>query len=352
MIARFVLVGWLGSAVQWLALWALTTCAAWPWLPATVVAVELAVIHNFLWHERWTWAARRCDGFVSLRRFLRFNAANGLTSIAGNVLLMGLFVGLLGMPATLANAIAVGVLSAVNFIAADRWVFKGAVIALVLSVPIDAAAAPDRATLTAWKAYVAETETRLERTRVSPARDVPATPVLADGISVDIPGGTISHWRGSTFIPGITLERLLHGLQYPGTPPPQEDVVSSHVIARSADSLRVAIRLVRHAIVTVSYDTEHEMVFHRWTPAMATARSVATSIEEVGGDDHGFLWRLNSYWRYEEHKGGVLVELESLTLSRHVPSLLRPVAAPLVRRVARESMERTRDALRRQYRSG
>ena len=348
MIARFVLVGWLGFVVQWVALWALTTFAAWAWLPATIVAVELAVIHNFLWHERWTWAERRRPGFDSFRRFLRFNAANGLTSIGGNVLLMAVFVGVLGIPASLANAIAVGVLSALNFVAADRWVFKGVLIALVMSVPIDAAAAPDRATLTAWKAYEAETETRLERTRVSPARDV-AIPVVADGISVDIPGGTISHWRGSAFIPGITLDRLLHGLQYPGTPPPQEDVVSSHVIARSGDSLRVAIRLVRRAVVTISYDTEHEMVFHRWTPAMATARSVATSIEEVGGDDHGFLWRLNSYWRYEEHNGGVLVELESLTLSRTIPWLLRPVAAPLVRRVARESMERTLTALRRYF---
>ena len=77
---------------------------------------------------------------------------------------------------------------------------------------------------------------------------------------------------------------------------------------------------------------------------------MATRIEEVGGADHGFLWRLNSYWRYEERRGGVLVELESLTLSRGMPSLLRPIAAPLVRRIARESMVRTLEALVRFYR--
>jgi len=94
------------------------------------------------------------------------------------------------------------------------------------------------------------------------------------------------------------------------------------------------------------------MTFRRRTPTLATARSVATRIEEIGGDDHGFLWRLNSYWRYEERAGGVMVELRSLTLSRDVPSLLRPLASPLVRRVARESMVRTLEALRREYASG
>ena len=347
MITRFVIVGCLGFVLQLLALWALTSLAGWPWLPATAVAVELAVVHNFVWHERWTWRDR---GEASWTRFARFNVATGLTSIVGNIVLMGILVGMMRIPAVIANAIAVGVLSAANFVASDRWVFKSAVVALLLCAPPDATAAPSNATLSAWKAYAAETETRLERTRPSSAREVAPSGLVADGMSIDVPGGTISHWRGSAFIPGITLDRLLNGLQHPGTPPPQEDVVSSRVIARSGDSLRVAIRLVRHAVVTVSYDTEHEMTFRRWTPTLATGRSVATRIEEVGGADHGFLWRLNSYWRYEERSGGVLVELESLTLSRGMPSLLRPIAAPLVRRIARESMVRTLEALVRFYR--
>ena len=347
MITRFVIVGCLGFVLQLLTLWALTTVAGWPWLPATAAAVELAVVHNFVWHERWTWKDRGEAGWT---RFARFNVATGLTSIAGNLVLMAILVGVMRIPTVLANAIAVGVLSAANFVASDRWVFKSAVIALLFCSPPDATAAPNNATLSAWNAYAAETATRLERTRPSPARDVAPGALVVDGMSLDVPGGTISHWRGSAFIPGITLDRLLTGLQHPGTPPPQEDVVSSRVIARSGDSLRVAIRLVRHAIVTVTYDTEHEMTFRRWTPAVATGRSVATRIEEVGGADHGFLWRLNSYWRYEERSGGVLVELESLTLSRDMPSLLRPIASPLVRRIARESMVRTLEALVRFYR--
>ena len=99
--------------------------------------------------------------------------------------------------------------------------------------------------------------------------------------------------------------------------------------------------------MTVSYDTEHEMTFTRLTPALATARSVATRIEEVGGGDHGFLWRLNSYWRYEQVGSGVLVSVESLTLSRDVPLLVKPIVGRLVPRIARESMVRTLEALER-----
>ncbi len=371
MISKFVIVGGLGFVLQLLTLWALTSLAAWPWLPATAAAVEMAVLHNFVWHERWTWADRRLGGFAgpqTFARLVRFNVATGLISIVGNLVLMDVLVEALGLPPLIGNAIAVGLLSVVNFIVSDRWVFtlppsptgfrlraRGAsarqvgaagCVALFLFCPVDATAGPSQATLRAWDAYVAQTEAQLDRAPRSVSR---AGAYATEGTSTDVPGGTISDWRGAAFLPGITLDQLLHRLQYPGTPPPQEDVVSSRVVGRSADGLRVSIRLVRRSIVTVSYDTEHEMTFRRRTPTLATARSVATRIEEIGGDDHGFLWRLNSYWRYEERAGGVMVELQSLTLSRDVPTLLRPIASPLVRRVARESMVRTLEALRRQY---
>jgi putative flippase GtrA len=359
MISKFAIVGGLGFVLQLLTLWALTSLAAWPWLPATAAAVEIAVLHNFVWHERWTWADRGFGGFAgpqTFARLVRFNVATGLISIVGNLVLMDVLVEALGLPPLIGNAIAVGLLGVVNFIVSDRWVFTlppsptgfGAAgcVALFLFCPVDATAGPSQATLRAWDAYVAQTEAQLDRAPRSVSR---AGAYATEGTSTDVPGGTISNWRGAAFLPGITLDQLLHRLQYPGTPPPQEDVVSSRVVGRSADGLRVSIRLVRRSIVTVSYDTEHEMTFRRRTPTLATARSVATRIEEIGGDDHGFLWRLNSYWRYEERAGGVMVELQSLTLSRDVPTLLRPIASPLVRRVARESMVRTLEALRRQY---
>ena len=367
-VTPFITVGLIGFLVQIATLAALTSLAHWSWLPATVLSVEIAVIHNFLWHERWTWTDRTVAApSTPFARLLRFHVSNGLISIAGNAALMAWLVGILGVPAVPANALAVGAMSVLNFVMADRWVFRARpaaalkrcptsvaacviVIAAAVGVRADGGLGPhdQPETVAAWERYVAATEQGLERSSVT-AVPRASEAIAATGESIHVPSGTISDWRGAVFIPNLTLDRLLHGLQHPGTPPPQEDVVSSRVIARGDDSLRVGIRLVRHAIVTVSYDTEHEMRFHRVTPTLATARSVATRIEQVDGGDHGFLWRLHSYWRYEETNGGVLVVLRSLTLSRSVPALVRPVASPLVTRIARESMVRTLEALRQYF---
>ena len=342
----FITVGALGFGLQVSALAALTSFAHWSWLPATVVSVELAVLHNFFWHQHWTWRDRssRPGTRGPIEQLLRFHLSNGVVSIAGNAALMALLAGGFGMPAVPANVLAVCVMTIANFRIADRWVFAAAFLVMVPGVAV---AGPPAETRSAWERYVAAAESRLDPGRPLDARARASGDIAAEGESTHVPSGTISDWRGSVFIPGMTLDHLLHRLQYPGTPPPQDDVVSSRVLSRDAGLLRVAIRLVRRTIVTVSYDTEHHMRFTQLTPTTAIARSVATRIEQVGGGDHGFLWQLHSYWRYEEIDGGVLVDLRSLTLSRSVPTLVRPIAAPLVNRVARESMIRTLDALRR-----
>jgi putative flippase GtrA len=345
----FVAVGALGFVAQVAALAALTSLAHWHWLPATIVSVELAVLHNFFWHQHWTWRDRgpaNPSASRSGERLLRFHLSNGIGSITGNAALMALLVGGCGMPAVPANVVSVALMAIANFRMADRWVFAAL---LLLVFPGIAAAAPPLETLHAWERYVRDVESRFDVPQPATPRADVSREIVAAGASTHVPSGTISDWRGSVFILGITLDRLLHGLQHPGTPPPQDDVVSSRVLSRGADSLQVAIRLVRRTIVTVTYDTEHHMRFRRQSAKVAEARSVATRIEQVGGSDHGFLWQLHSYWRYEEIADGVLVDLRSLTLSRNVPALLRPVAAPLVNRVARESMIRTLDALRRFY---
>jgi putative flippase GtrA len=353
---RFLTIGLLGFGLQLAALWALTSFAHWRWLPATMASVELAVVHNYLWHTRWTWRDRPRTGAA---RFVRFQCANGAASLAGNAALMALFAGVLRLPPVPANALAVGVMSIANFLAADRWVFRRRErfgVALVLCAA--GVLIPSRATaqsaeaVAAWQRYVTATEAALERSRDGSRARPAVTGIAAIGDSHRVPSGTISDWQGSVFIAGVTLDRLLQRLQHPGTPPPQEDVVAARVLGRTDDSLRVSIRLVRHAIVTVSYDTEHEMRFWRRTARLAEARSVATRIDEIGGTDHGFLWRLNSYWRYEQIDGGVAVDLRSLTLSRDVPSIVRPIAAPLVARIARESVVRTLEALQRFFDTG
>ena len=118
--ARFVGVGVGGFAIQGLVLYGLTA-AGLPYLLATAVAVEAAVLHNFLWHERWTWEDR--PAHRRLARWLRFNGSTALISIGGNVVLMAIFAGWLRLPLLMANTLAVATLSVLNFVAADSLVF-------------------------------------------------------------------------------------------------------------------------------------------------------------------------------------------------------------------------------------
>jgi hypothetical protein len=206
---------------------------------------------------------------------------------------------------------------------------------LALSTPL-AAVELGRETIGAWNAYVARNGDR------------PAQPgSVPPGTIVDIPGGTIYHSSGSIVIRNTTVDRVVRALMYPGTPPAQEDVLESRVMSRNGNTLRVYLKLARSAIVTVVYDTEHDVSFTRHAPGMVTSRSVATRIVESGGGDRGFLWRLNSYWRYTQVGRDVRVDLESLSLSRSVPRVARAVARPMIDRIARESLERTLISLQR-----
>jgi putative flippase GtrA len=356
--AAFAGVGALGCAVQLTTLALLTVAGVSPVL-ATCVAVEAAVLHNFAWHERWTWADRRAapDGADAPRgpapmlgRLFRFNLANGVTSLAGSATLIVVLVHGLGLNVIVANLVTIASLSILNFVIADTWVY--AVVTLTAVVVMGApgsaqAATPSPETMAAWDRFVGAAEGRIRRD-VQRARGT--LPAAVRGSTTPIEGGLINHWTGGLFIRGVTLQEVLDRLAYPGTPPPQEDVVESRVLSRRGnDSWRVYLKIVRRSIVTATYDTEHDVVFTRLSPALAVSRSVATRIAETGGDDRGFLWRLNSYWRYQQLPDGVLVEMESLTLSRGVPALVKPVALPLVSRVARDSVHRTLDAFRRWF---
>lgn len=100
------------------------------YLAATAMAVEAAVLHNFVWHERYTWADRtKLAGGKNrgtprqVQRFLRFHLSNGAVSIVGNVALMKILVGQAQMNYLAANAIAISVCSLANFLMSDVWVF-------------------------------------------------------------------------------------------------------------------------------------------------------------------------------------------------------------------------------------
>lgn len=345
-VQAFITVGAVGFLLQLTSLALMTMAFGWPYEPATAIAVELAVIHNFAWHERWTWRDRTAGHPRLLPRFLRYQVTTGATSIAGNMVLMAVLVEGFGLNAIAANLVAVAAMSVANFVVSDRWVFvrglsMAGAVAVTLSPSQAAAAELKSETVLAWNKYVAATEARV---RQAPRGDT--HPQEPSGEGIGVAGGTIYHWRGSTIVHGTTVGALVRALTVPGTPPPQEDVIESRVLAKTGDSLRVYLKLVRRTIITVTYDTEHQVTFVCHSARLATSRSVSTRIAEVDGRDRGFLWRLNSYWRYSQVGDDVLVEVESLSLSRELPSLLKPVAGPIINRIGRESMTRTLEAVR------
>jgi putative flippase GtrA len=121
---KFNAVGGIGIAVQLAALAVFRSWLKLDYLLATGLAVEIAVIHNFLWHERFTWADRQSVRPVqSLIRLAKFNASNGAVSIVGNLLLMRLLVGKLKFNYVASNCVAIVVCSLVNFLMGDRFVF-------------------------------------------------------------------------------------------------------------------------------------------------------------------------------------------------------------------------------------
>lgn len=125
---KFNFVGGIGIGVQFTALFLLKGVLGFNYLVATVIAVEAAVVHNFVWHEQFTWVDRvgRERGWwkASLGRFVRFNVANGAVSILGNVSLMRVLVGWGRLNYLLANAIAIALCSLANFVVSDAWVFE------------------------------------------------------------------------------------------------------------------------------------------------------------------------------------------------------------------------------------
>ena len=118
---KFSAVGATGIAVQLIALALLLRISGIHYLVATLLAVELSVLHNFVWHKKWTWSDRTSCSSRAL--LLRFNLTNGALSIAGNLFFMWLFVGCAGMDARFANMLTISICALANFILSDLIVF-------------------------------------------------------------------------------------------------------------------------------------------------------------------------------------------------------------------------------------
>jgi hypothetical protein len=182
------------------------------------------------------------------------------------------------------------------------------------------------------------------------------------GRKVEVPGGLVHDWRGDVFIPGATLDQILARLEHAAPPAPPTEVLSSRILDAGPGWNRVGLIVQRRKVITVVYATEHMVTFQRVQADRAVVTSVATSITELDdygtpsqkpkapGDDHGFLWRWNAYWRFQQTPAGVTAECESVSLSRDVPSVIRFVAGPIIESTARESMTGALDAMNRAFR--
>ncbi len=183
---------------------------------------------------------------------------------------------------------------------------------------------------------------------------------LANGQPIECPHGLIHHWVGVIFIPGATLEQTLrivkdydHHADYY-----KPDVMRSKILAHHGNDYKVYLRFYRRKVLTVVLDTEHEVHYFPIDATHAHSRSYSTRVTEVenpgkpdesqkpAGNDGGFLWRINTYWRFLERDGGTYVQCESVSLTRDIPPGLGWLLSGLVSSIPRESLTSTLTATR------
>ena len=173
--------------------------------------------------------------------------------------------------------------------------------------------------------------------------------------SVEVAEGMIHDWSGTVFVPGVRLEDVLAVVQdyEQSSRYYAPEVMRSKLVARDGDNFRIALRLREHKVVTVVMDSEYDVRYGRLDAARAYSWSRSTRVTEIadaGGpheravsdaDNHGYMWGLDSYWRFAQRGDGVVVECEAISLTRNVPAGLGWLVGPFVREIPRESLETT-----------
>jgi hypothetical protein len=172
--------------------------------------------------------------------------------------------------------------------------------------------------------------------------------------------GLIHDWKGIVFVPGVSLDEAVallkdydHDDDYFSP-----DVIRSKLLAHDGEQFHVYLRLRRKYVVTAVFDTEYDVHYAKLNASRAASQSRSTRIEEIQNagqsneqklnaeSDHGFLWRLNSYWRFEQANGGVFIQCEAISLSRDVPDGLGWAVKPFIEQIPRESLRFTLEATR------
>jgi hypothetical protein len=182
----------------------------------------------------------------------------------------------------------------------------------------------------------------------------------AAGKGIEIPDGLIHHWMGAVFIPCVSLDQTLafvedydrHKDFY------KPEVIDSKLRSHNGNDFQIYYRLRKKKIITVTLNTEHDVHYFPLDATHCYSRSYTTRIAEVAdadsgherekpvGHDGGFLWRLYSYWRFEQRDGGVYVECESVSLTRGVPAVLKPLIGPFITGIPKESLLMTMGSTR------
>ena len=253
-----------------------------------------------------------------------------------------------------------------------------------IAAPQPAVAGPSAEAISGFNSYIVRLESRLARQHSSAdaflapfdATRVRRGEVVIEQLTAksgtNLPGAMLHHWRGTTFVPGATaaeLEKLLRDYsRYPKVYAPQ--VLTAKVLAQDGDHFQTALRVSQKHVIRVVLDTTYDIYFFP-AAAMPDARSGvrgynishSTRISEIAspgtaseraldaGHEHGFLWRLNTYWSWEERDGGLYMQIETVSLTRSVPTGLGWAIWPFIESIPRESMEftlrSTANALRR-----
>jgi hypothetical protein len=241
-----------------------------------------------------------------------------------------------------------------------------------LLAPRRSCAEPTPQAVTAFNSYVAAVEARLlEQHRSRHAFLSGAAPTsqndrrlrsgdliieqLTPSTGADLPGALLHHWRGTAFAPGAKaadFERMLRDFNaYPQRFSPQ--VLQAKVLAQYGDSLRASMRVRQKHVLTVVMDATYDITFGQLDTQDGYSVSKSTAIYEIdapgtnkehvlnASQEHGFLWRLNTYWTYEERDGGLFIQIESVSLSRSIPAGLGWALRPFVESIPRESLEFT-----------
>ncbi len=251
---------------------------------------------------------------------------------------------------------------------------------VLLCCLVSVAIAQQQRTTDAFNKYITEAETRITKERSRPDSflkidSLPATQRneilsrLRQGEVViqkqgdtpsSIPAGLIHDWIGTVLIPEATVAQVLALIQdYDHTARHYSpDVVQSRLISRQGDDFHVFMRLRKHKVITVAFDTEYNVHYARLDAAHQYSFSRSARVTEIAdpgtstehalpdGKDHGFMWRLNSYWAFEQTEEGVIVECEAISLTRDIPTGLAWMIGPFVNSIPRESLQFTLKATR------